>query len=201
MYEPEPLAFTSMAEIESCEKNLEQALTRVTQRKNYLMSNHLSTFSDPSNVQIFLDAQGVPSSFENEVVGWLPENGQNPNHFCPGNQPSTSTVYDPMPHGTSMTTVDACDMAGAGTGTGCHVSTSSNDTLPPWHHNYTSTELLSALMSPTSFPLMKEIGGPSIHQVVVSQQQVETASNCPQMPSSDEGASYESKLPHLNVDN
>ncbi|OMO55995.1 Transcription factor, MADS-box, partial [Corchorus capsularis] len=33
MYEPEPLAFTSMAEIESCEKNLEQALTRVTQRK------------------------------------------------------------------------------------------------------------------------------------------------------------------------
>ncbi|OMO55994.1 hypothetical protein CCACVL1_26825 [Corchorus capsularis] len=91
--------------------------------------------------------------------------------------------------------------AGTGTGTGCHVSTSSNDTLPPWHHNYTSTELLSALMSPTSFPLMKEIGGPSIPQVVVSQQQVETASNCPQMPSSDEGTSYESKLPHLNVDN
>ncbi|XVF61685.1 hypothetical protein PTKIN_Ptkin08bG0150700 [Pterospermum kingtungense] len=207
VYEPEPLTLTSMADLESCEKNLEQALTRVTQRKNYLMSNHLSTFTDPSNVQMFLDAEeGVPSSFGNEVVGWLPDNGQNPTHYCAAsessgipvrNQSSISTIYDPMPHGTNMT-ADACDIGG------CHVSTSSDDGLPPWHHNYSSTELLSAFMSsPTSFPLMKDIGSPSISPVVVShsQQQVEGASNCPhQMPSSDEGANYENKLPHLNVD-
>ncbi|XP_022774097.1 agamous-like MADS-box protein AGL104 [Durio zibethinus] len=206
VYEPEPLTLTSMADLESCEKNLEQALARVTQRKNYLISNHMSTFTDPTNVQIYLDAQeGVPSSFGNEVVGWLPDNagGQNPTHYCAGsesscipvrNQTSISTIYDPMPHGTNMT-VDTCDMGG------CHVSTSSNDGLPPWHHSYSSTELLSAFMSsPTSFPLMKDIAGPSISPSVVSQQQVEKPSNWPQMPSSDEGANYESKLPHLTVD-
>ncbi|XWS41525.1 hypothetical protein CRYUN_Cryun17cG0089100 [Craigia yunnanensis] len=178
VYKHEPLTLTSMADLESCEKNLEQALTSVTQRKNSLMSNHLSTFSDPSNVQIYLDAEeGVPSSFGNEVVGWLPDNGQNPTHYCAGsescipvrNQSSISTIYDPMPHGTNMT-VDACDMGG------CHVSTSSNDGLPPWHHSYTSTELLSAFMSsPTSFPLMKDIAGPSSSPVLVSQQEVERA--------------------------
>ncbi|EOX92192.1 hypothetical protein QUC31_003510 [Theobroma cacao] len=200
VYEPDPWTLNSMAELESCEKNLEQALTRVNQRKNYLMSNHLSTFSDPSTVQMYLDSQeGEPSSFENEVVRWLPENGQNPTQYCAGSESScipvrnqsSSTIYDPMPHGANMT-VDACDMGG------CHVSTSSNDGLSPWHHSYTSTELLSAFMSPTSFPLMKDIAGPSIPQVVVSQQQVETASNCPQMPPTGEGANYESNLPHLN---
>ncbi|XWS33290.1 hypothetical protein CRYUN_Cryun22dG0068700 [Craigia yunnanensis] len=193
VYEPELLTLTSMADLESSEKNLEQALTRVTQRKNYLMCNHLSTFSDPSNVQIYLDAQeGVPSSFENEVVGWLPDNGQNPTQYCAGsesscipirNQSSISTIYDPMPQGINMT-VDACDMGE------CHVNTSSNHDLPPWHHNYTSTEILSAFMlSPRPFPLMKEIAGPSISPGVVSKQQVErTSKNYPEMPSSDQGA-------------
>ncbi|XVE83200.1 hypothetical protein DITRI_Ditri16bG0068400 [Diplodiscus trichospermus] len=205
VYEPNPLTLTSMADLESCEKNLEQTLTRVTQRKNFLTSNHLSTFSDPpSNLQMYLDAQeGVPNSFENEVVGWLPDNGHNPTQYCAGsessciavrNQSSISTIYDPMPHGTNMT-VDACDMGG------CHVSTSSNDGLPTWHHNYTSTELLSAFMSS---PIHHDIAGPSISPAgVISQQQqeqVDRASNCTQMPPSAEVANYENKLPHPNVD-
>ncbi|XVF17191.1 hypothetical protein REPUB_Repub10bG0097900 [Reevesia pubescens] len=119
-----------------------------------------SSTTTNSNVEIYLDAQeAVPSSFENEVMGWLLDNGQNnPTQYCVEsesscipvrNQSSISTIYDPMPHGTNMV-IDACDMDR------CHVSTSSNDALPPLHHNYTSSELLFAFMpSPTSFPLMK----------------------------------------------
>ncbi|XP_052479572.1 agamous-like MADS-box protein AGL104 [Gossypium raimondii] len=197
VYEPEPLTLTSMPEFESCEKNLEQVLTRITQRKNYLMTNHLTSFTDPSSVQMYLDAQeGMPNSFGNDVVGWLPDNGQsqNPTQYCAGsespciavrNQSSMNTVYDPMGHGTNMSEMG-----------GCHVTTtSSNDGLPSWHHNYSSTELLSAFMSsPTSFPLIKDIGDPSIS---TKQEQVESGTNFPQMPCRDEGAS---KLPHLNVD-
>ncbi|MBA0729465.1 hypothetical protein Golax_025870 [Gossypium laxum] len=175
---------------------------------------------------MYLDAQeGMPNSFGNDVVGWLPDNGQsqNPTQYCAGsespcipvrytnytiqfpykyiikglglnsylniclyrNQSSMNTVYDPMGHGTNMSEIG-----------GCHVTTtSSNDGLPSWHHNYSSTELLSAFMSsPTSFPLIKDIGDPSIS---TKQEQVESGTNFPQMPCRDEGAS---KLPHLNVD-
>ncbi|TYG94927.1 hypothetical protein ES288_A11G226900v1 [Gossypium darwinii] len=186
VYEPEPSTLTSMAEFESCEKSLEQVLTRITQRKNYLMTSHLSSFTDPSSVQMYLDAQeGMPNSFGNDMVGWLPDNGQsqNPTQYCAGsespcipvrNQSSMNTMYDPMGHGTNMSEMG-----------GCHVTTtSSNDGLPSWHHNYSSTELLSAFMSsPTSFPLIKDIGDPSIS---AKQEQVESGTNCSQMPCRDE---------------
>ncbi|GMJ03998.1 AGAMOUS-like 66 [Hibiscus trionum] len=88
VYEPEPLTLTSMAEFESCEKNLEQTLTRITQRKNYLMTNHISSFTDPSSVQMYMDPQEVlPSSFGNEVVGWFSDNEQSQNpatQYCAG---------------------------------------------------------------------------------------------------------------------
>ncbi|KAE8722353.1 L-ascorbate oxidase-like [Hibiscus syriacus] len=147
VYEPEPLTLTSMAEFESLEKNLEQTLTRITQRKMYL------------------DAQeGMPSSFGNEVMGWLPSNGQSQN--------PTTTQYCSMAHETNMSDFQ--------------VTTSSNDGLPPWHHNYTSAELLSAFMSsPTSFPLIKDIADPSISQAVVLKQEQEVES---QMPCGDEAS-------------
>ncbi|KAK8533774.1 hypothetical protein V6N12_047178 [Hibiscus sabdariffa] len=91
VYEPEPLTLTSMAEFESCEKNLEQTLARITQRKNYLMTNHISSFPDPSSVQqMYLDAQeGMPTSFGNEVVGWFSDNEQSQNpttQYCAGSE-------------------------------------------------------------------------------------------------------------------
>ncbi|KAL4335442.1 hypothetical protein GQ457_07G004400 [Hibiscus cannabinus] len=91
VYEPEPLTLTSMAEFESCEKNLEQTLARITQRKNYLMTNHISSFPDPSSVQqMYLDAQeGMPASFGNEVVGWFSDNEQSQNpttQYCAGSE-------------------------------------------------------------------------------------------------------------------
>ncbi|XP_010680585.2 agamous-like MADS-box protein AGL104 [Beta vulgaris subsp. vulgaris] len=112
IYEPDPMAFTSVGELESCEKNLMDALSHVSQRKKYLLSNHMSSY-DPSGVQIFLDtSEGMPTSFED--MGWLPENGQNqgqiftssdpsntitmrPNH--PSATPVTTTLYETLTHG------------------------------------------------------------------------------------------------------
>uniref|UniRef100_A0A2N9EUJ0 MADS-box domain-containing protein n=1 Tax=Fagus sylvatica TaxID=28930 RepID=A0A2N9EUJ0_FAGSY len=201
IFEPEPLLLTSVEELDSCEKNLLETLRRVKQRKDDLLSNHLSTY-DPSNVQIYFDTQdGVPTSFENEIVTWLPENGHNQTQICVGsessciamrNQSSTS-IYDQMSHSTNIN-MDPCNMGG------CHVSNLSDDGLPSWHHSYTATELLSAFMHSNSFPPIKqETAGTNISSMM-SQQQVETASNCPQMPSSDEDANYESKLTQFKME-
>ncbi|XP_031267415.1 agamous-like MADS-box protein AGL104, partial [Pistacia vera] len=73
-YEPDPLRITSMKDMESCEKKLVDTLTRVVQRKDSLLSNHLSSY-DPSSMQQC--QQAMPTSFENEVVGWLPDGGHN----------------------------------------------------------------------------------------------------------------------------
>ncbi|XVE60432.1 hypothetical protein DITRI_Ditri05aG0128400 [Diplodiscus trichospermus] len=52
VYEPDPLRFTSMAELKSCEKHLVEILANVAQRKEYILSNHLSSY-DPSPIQGF----------------------------------------------------------------------------------------------------------------------------------------------------
>ncbi|KAM7529248.1 hypothetical protein LguiB_032658 [Lonicera macranthoides] len=61
IFEPDPLRFTSIGELESCEKSLSKALDRVTERKKFLLSNHLSHY-DPSNLQQM--NSGVPLMFE-----------------------------------------------------------------------------------------------------------------------------------------
>ena len=44
-------------------------------------------------MQVYLDSQdGLPTSFENEVIGWLPENGANPNQMF-GSDPCVSLRY------------------------------------------------------------------------------------------------------------
>ncbi|KAK4583967.1 hypothetical protein RGQ29_021905 [Quercus rubra] len=199
IFEPEPILITSGEELDSCEKNLLETLRRVKQRKEDLLRNHLSTY-DPSSVQhqtqIYFDTQdGVPTSFENEIVTWLPENGHNPNQICGGSESpctamqnqSSTAMYDQLSQATNIN-VEPCNMGG------CQMSNQRDDGLPSWHHSYTATELLSTFMPPNSFPSTKqEIAGANISSMM-SQQQVETASNCPQMPSSDEDANYESKL-------
>ncbi|XP_037496909.1 agamous-like MADS-box protein AGL104 [Jatropha curcas] len=51
IYEPDPLKFNSMGELESCEKSLLEIMARLEDRKKYLLSNHASTY-DPSTVQV-----------------------------------------------------------------------------------------------------------------------------------------------------
>ncbi|XP_021714137.1 agamous-like MADS-box protein AGL104 isoform X1 [Chenopodium quinoa] len=120
IYEPDPMAFTSIGELESCEKNLIDALSHVSQRKKYLLSNHMSSY-DPSGVQIFLDtSEGMPTSFED--IGWLPESGHNqgqiftssdpsntiamrPNHSSAA--PGTTTIYETLNHGQGGNAINA----------------------------------------------------------------------------------------------
>ncbi|WCJ44528.1 Agamous-like MADS-box protein AGL104 [Euphorbia peplus] len=114
IYEPDPLKSASMGELESCEKNLVDTLTRVIQRKEYLLSNQLSY--DPSSMQ-----QGMTTSnFENDVMGWLPDGGQNNSQILSNNATSqnhphildasismnnlreiSSSMYDPLMQGSS----------------------------------------------------------------------------------------------------
>ncbi|KAK9134337.1 hypothetical protein Syun_013667 [Stephania yunnanensis] len=77
-FEVDLLRITSMDELESSEKSLMDTLTRVLQRKKYLMSNHLSSY-DPSNLQMYLDSQeAMPPPFDNGEVYWTPDSAHSP---------------------------------------------------------------------------------------------------------------------------
>ncbi|XP_058096689.1 agamous-like MADS-box protein AGL104 isoform X2 [Magnolia sinica] len=198
IFEPDPLKITSIGEFESCEKFLLDALTRITQRKKYLLSNHLSSY-DPSSIQMYLDSQeGMPNSFESEVVNWLPDNAHNPGHSFVGSDPliplrdHSMSIYDPLSHGPSLH-VDPR------TGE-CHVSNENDGNLRGWQQAYTSSELLSSLIPSPSFPLIQHgMAGPDMPPIM-SREQVETPSSCSHVPATDEGATYESHVAELNVD-
>ncbi|XP_042483182.1 agamous-like MADS-box protein AGL104 isoform X2 [Macadamia integrifolia] len=189
IFEPDPLKLTSMGELESCERQLMDALARVTQRKKYLLGNHISSY-DQSNIQMYLDSQeGMPTSFENEVVGWLPESANNSNQIFLGSdslvplRDQSSTIYDTFSHGTSLNV----DPRGMGE---CNVSTTSDGNLPSWPHGYTSSDLLSALMPPSSFPLIQGMAGPDM-QSIMPREQVETPPSCSHVPANQEGANFD----------
>ncbi|KAG2711822.1 hypothetical protein I3760_04G095100 [Carya illinoinensis] len=224
IFEPELVLPKSMEELESCENNLLEALRRIKQRKEDLISNHLSTYHDPSSVQMYLDTQDhgvIPTSFENEAVNWLPENnGHNPTQICVGsessciplrNQSSTEIYNQDVCNATNINMEPACNMGAPG----CHIGNINpgsthdhddhDDGLPSWHHSFTASELLSALMPQTSFqfpPMKQEIAGTSLSSMMSHQQTVETASNCPPGPpmqSSDEdNANYDNTLHALD---
>lgn len=189
IYEPDPMGFTSMGELESCEKNLMDALSHITQRKKYLLSNHMSSY-DPSGVQIFLDAsEGMPTSFED--MGWLPETGHNQGQIFTSSDPSntiamrsnhspappgTTNIYENLSHGQGGNAINVAENNQMGGVTAAHhqqqhyqLQQHPNDQtdgvggLPVWHQAYTSTELLNALMqsNTTSYSslIKQDIGG------------------------------------------
>ncbi|KAL5556401.1 hypothetical protein UlMin_038637 [Ulmus minor] len=204
IFEPNPLQITSIEELESCEKNLLETLSRITERKKNILSNHFSNY-DPPSVQAYFEVQdqGVPSSFENDVASWLPtETVPNPTQICVGSESScihpisrgqSSTVYDiPVSHGTSIN-MENCSNIGVG---GCQIGNEMNsDGLPSWHHNYSTTELLSAFMSPNSLmnatPIKHGIAEQGLPPLNLQQLETPT-SNCLQMPSGNDGANYDS---------
>ncbi|XP_041009292.1 agamous-like MADS-box protein AGL104 [Juglans microcarpa x Juglans regia] len=223
IFEPDLMLPKSMEELESCENNLLEALRRVKQRKeDLIISNHLSTYQYPSSVQqMYLDTKDgvLPTSFENEAVNWLPENnGHNPTQICLGsessciplrNQSSTEIYNQVDVCNSTNIKMEACNyVQGAA---GCHIGNINPgsdhdhddhvDGLPSWHHSFTASELLSALMPQTSFqlpPMMKEIAGTSLSSMMSQQQAVEIASNCPPiLQSSDEdNANYDMNTLH-----
>ncbi|KAG4963604.1 hypothetical protein JHK86_040472 [Glycine max] len=127
LYEPDPLKMSSMADLENSEKHLVDVLTRVIQRKEYLLSNHLSSY-DPSGIQ------GIPTSFEN--VGWLQDGSQNQAQIFDASAPLdplrdlSSTMYGSFSQGRSSN----ADPRGMGE---CHVSNPSDGNLQAWPQGYT----------------------------------------------------------------
>ncbi|KAG4210924.1 hypothetical protein ERO13_A02G075600v2 [Gossypium hirsutum] len=196
-YEPDPFRFTSMAELESCEKHLVETLANVVQRKEYILSNHLSSY-DPSPIQ-----QGLPPSFENEVVNWLPDNGQNQSQIFDASaslnplRDLSSTVYDPLLQG-SMSNVDPHNI-----GDQCHVSNPNTENFAPWPQSFASTGLQSNSMPPTLYSHVQQHGmvdHQEMAEMVPSDQQMEIPGNYNShgQMADNEGSNYENRVHEHN---
>nr|CAX16992.1 AGL66 protein [Eschscholzia californica] len=183
IYEPDPLKISSMADIESCEKNLFDTLTRITERKKYLLSNQQIASYDPSDIQMYMDPQeGMGStSFRNEVVNWMPDHQHNPNQIyveshslSPLRDHQSNMFHEQLQHGSSLN-VDPRSMGE------CHVNNQTEGNLPPWNQTYTSAELFSTLL-PSSFSLIQHDGlvGSNMQPMMQQHEQVETPINCSQ---------------------
>ncbi|XP_008378057.1 agamous-like MADS-box protein AGL104 isoform X3 [Malus sylvestris] len=197
IYEPDPLKITSTVELESCEKSLMDTLTRVMQRKEYLLSNHLSSY-DSSGIQ-----QVLPGSFENEVAGWLSSAGHNQAQIYDASAPLehqlrnlSSTLYDPFSQGQSSN-ADPSTMGQ------CHVSVTndSDGELPLWHQAYTtSSGHHSTLIPPTLLPQYQNSVGGSNMPEIMPHEQVEIPVGNSSIQPYNEAADYnhENKVPQLN---
>ncbi|CAN6587213.1 unnamed protein product [Malus baccata var. baccata] len=197
IYEPDPLKITSTVELESCEKSLMDTLTRVMQRKEYLLSNHLSSY-DSSGIQ-----QVLPGSFENEVAGWLSSAGHNQAQIYDASAPLehqlrnlSSTLYDPFSQGQSSN-ADPSTMGQ------CHVSVTndSDGELPLWHQAYTtSSGHHSSLIPPTLLPQYQNSVVGSNMPEIMPHEQVEIPVGNSSIQPYNEAADYnhENKVPQLN---
>ncbi|OMO85789.1 Transcription factor, MADS-box [Corchorus capsularis] len=181
-YEPDPLRLTTMADIESCEKQLVDTLAKVVQRKEYLLSNHLSYNPSP--------LQALPPSFDNEVVNWqLPDSGQSQSQIFDTSatlnqlRDLSSTVYDPMLQG-SMS------------------NPSGDDFQASWSQAYTSAGLQS---SPLQTTLYSHVQHGMVGQEMIKNEEMEipagNSSSHGQIQSKagdNEGSNYETGLAQLN---
>ena len=155
----------------------------------------------------------MPWSFESEVISWpmpmpmpmrmaMAENGHSQmfgaseQHPCSmgihpmrNTQSSTATIYDYADSLTNAATgVDPDNVASC--------SQIADAAAAPWHHPYSSADhLLSALLPPSSFPNVKEMGATDTSALASNMQTGEPSQpHCPTLQSSQEGSSsYESK--------
>ncbi|XP_074369004.1 agamous-like MADS-box protein AGL66 isoform X1 [Apium graveolens] len=222
IFEPDPLRFTSMDELETCEKNISKALKRVSERKKYLLSNHLSTY-DPSTLQqinsavkLMFEAQNGTSSFENNTINCWQE--MNCNNNSGVNRHSHENILV-SPDTTCMAPLSYFHSYYSNSPPGVYESTSTNngetqsvgvhqinnpgeeECLQQWQHQ-SSHDFLNALLPPhESFSLVKDELLPNAMMTsMIQQQPVDEASPSVQLPSSEESASYEHqlKLPQIN---
>nr|XP_011465524.1 PREDICTED: MADS-box transcription factor 5 isoform X3 [Fragaria vesca subsp. vesca] len=200
IYEPDPLKITSMAELESSEQRLENTLSRVMQRKEYLLSNQLSSF-DSSGIQ-----QVLPGSFENEVAGWLANGGHNHSQIYDASAPLdhqlrnlSSSLYDPFSQGTSSN--GGADPSSMGE---CHVSVTngSDGELPTWPQPYTSSGHHSNLMQPSLMPQYQQAMVSSNMPEIIPHEQVDIPVSSSNVQAYNDGADnyhdQNNKVPQLN---
>ncbi|KAM0909602.1 hypothetical protein ACQ4PT_014713 [Festuca glaucescens] len=204
LFEPDPAAFGSTSEIDGCEKFLMDMLTRVVERKNYLLSNHMAFDPTAPGMQ---GANGAPmyvhpaqaegmGSFASDAALWAAEGGPNAGHHIFG-------ATDPMIYLRDQEVYDAnSQVAGlhGGGGDPCGGASDvagSSSQADAWRQAYTCTELLSTLIPNAPFPLMQHCLGPDDQylpamqpEMVVpaaAQDQVEASASCSyNMPTSDE---------------
>ncbi|XP_017981120.1 PREDICTED: agamous-like MADS-box protein AGL104 [Theobroma cacao] len=171
-YEPDLLRLTSMGELESCEKHLVDTLANIVQRKEYLLSNHLSSYH-PSPIQ-----QGLPPSFDNEVVNWLPDGGQNQSQIFDASsslnqlRDLSSTVYDPLLQGS--------------------ISNPSGEDFQPWPQPFVST--------PTLYSHVQHgMVGPEMTEMMANEQMEIPGNNSSHGQAAENGGSnYENRVRQLN---
>ncbi|KAL6184809.1 hypothetical protein ACLB2K_046209 [Fragaria x ananassa] len=200
IYEPDPLKITSMAELESSEQRLENTLSRVMQRKEYLLSNQLCSF-DSSGIQ-----QVLPGSFENEVAGWLANGGHNHTQIYDASAPLdhqlrnlSSSLYDPFSQGTSSN--GGADPSSMGE---CHVSVTngSDGELPPWPQPYTSSGHHSNLMQPSLMPQYQQAMVSSNMPEIIPHEHVDIPVSSSNVQAYNDGADnyhdQNNKVPQLN---
>ncbi|WOL19406.1 agamous-like MADS-box protein AGL104 [Canna indica] len=202
-YEPDPLAFTSLSELESCEKFIMDALQRVTARKEYLLTNHMSSY-DPSSsgMQMYLQPQQerMPNPYGNEMVQWVPDAASNPSHqIFVGADPLMDLrehgIYDGISQQNMGLQVDPRTA-------GCHVNGTQNEAS--WQQAYTSTELLSALIPSPPYPLIQQHPmGPTDLPTMVAQEQVDVATGCAHVSMEENGTTptntYDGNATSTNV--
>ncbi|KAG7655159.1 Transcription factor MADS-box [Arabidopsis suecica] len=184
-YEPDPIRFTTMEEYEVSEKQLLDTLTHVVQRRDHLMSNHLSSY-EASTMQ-----PNIGGPFVNDVVeGWLPENGTNQTHLFDASAHSnqlrelSSAMYEPLLQGSSSSS-NQNNMSE------CHVTNHNGEMFPEWAQAYSSSALFASMQQ------QHEGVGPSIEEIMPAQQ-----SDIPAVTAETQvnhGVSdYETKVPQLS---
>uniref|UniRef100_J3MU36 MADS-box domain-containing protein n=1 Tax=Oryza brachyantha TaxID=4533 RepID=J3MU36_ORYBR len=87
MFEPDPAAFSSTSEIDGSEKFIMELLSRVMERKNNLLSNHMAPF-DPTAAtmqgadgnQMYVNQADGLATFGGDAAMWGPDGGADPGH-------------------------------------------------------------------------------------------------------------------------
>ncbi|KAG0513521.1 hypothetical protein BDA96_10G110000 [Sorghum bicolor] len=168
MFEPDPVALASMHEVETCEKFLMDTLTRVEERKKYLLCNHMGPFEpSPSDMHHVFGLPPPPqppaqqqqheeepqgdlgvNAFAGDVSSWFADGLPTSSIFA-GPDPILSfrdqVIFDSMRRDPVVGGVDP------GIASMCHVDQQAPS--DDWQQAYTSAELLSALIPSTPFPL------------------------------------------------
>ncbi|CAI0554500.1 unnamed protein product [Linum tenue] len=190
LYEPDLTKFSSIGELESCEKNLLEKMALLEERKKYLLSNHVSTY-DPASMQIYLDAQEGLPNFDNDLANWLPADNGGHNQQNSVHHVVSESSCIPVSNQSSTSIFEALSQGNANVGEN-HMnnnnnnnSNNNNESISSWQQAFSSispTELLAGFLPPTSFaPTIKqEVEGPSYTSMLHQQQAHEAQSNCQQ---------------------
>ena len=214
LFEPDPAAFGSTSQIDGCEKFLMDMLTRVVERKNYLLSNHMAPFNSTapgmqgaSGAPMYAheaQAEGMGTFAGGDAALWASGGALHPGHHI-------FAASDPLIYLRDQYVYDANSQVAGLHGDPCcgGGDVVGGSQTEAWRQAYTCTELLSTLIPTTPFPLMQHCLGPddqymSMQQgMVAPQEQVEASASCSyNMPSDETGTpvmAYDSGVPPANI--